>query len=221
MIMISKKAIKMSVDVLMTVFLLFLMGYQFWGMSAHEWIGFAMFALFILHHILNLNWHKNLFKGKYTPIRTVILIVDILTLLSMLALMYSGISMSRFNIIAGNLALARKLHILGAFWGYVLMSLHLGLHWNMILTAFAKKRKTQPTKAHKISALVFSIAVAVYGIYVFAKRNFAAYLFLKNEFVFMDYTESKMLFYLDYLALMGLCIFIAHYGSRFIKKIQR
>lgn len=55
---------------------------------------------------------------------------------------------------------------------------------------------------------------------MFVKRNFAAYLFLKNEFVFMDYTESKMPFYLDYLALMGLCIFIVHYGSRFIKKYK-
>ena len=36
----SPKAIfKIMVDVLMTVVLLFLMGYQFWGDVAHEWGG--------------------------------------------------------------------------------------------------------------------------------------------------------------------------------------
>ena len=57
-------------------------------------------------------------------------------------------------------------------------------------------------------------AVAAYGVYVFISRDLASYLFLKSEFVFLDYNESKLLFYGDYLALMGLCIFIAHYGSR-------
>lgn len=186
----------MIVDVLMTVFLLFLVGYQFWGKSAHEWIGFSMFTLFILHHILNLSWHKNLFKGKYTPIRIIILIVDILTLLSMFALMYSGISMSGLSFIGGNMALARKLHILGAFWGYVLMSLHLGLHWHMILTVFSRHKKEQPTRANKAVVLVTSLIIAAYGMYAFIKRNFAAYMFLQSEFVFMDYSESKILFYL-------------------------
>lgn len=36
----------------------------------------------------------------------------------------------------------------------------------------------------------------------------------------MDYSESKILFYLDYLALMGPCIFISHYGSGFIKRYK-
>ena len=55
----SPKAIfKIMVDVLMTVVLLFLMGYQFWGDVAHEWVGAGMFLLFIVHHILNVNWYK-------------------------------------------------------------------------------------------------------------------------------------------------------------------
>ena len=45
--------VKIAVDVLMTLLLLFLMGYQFWGDTAHEWAGAIMFILFIVHHILN------------------------------------------------------------------------------------------------------------------------------------------------------------------------
>ena len=38
-----KAVIKITVDVLMTLTLLFLMGYQFWGEAAHEWAGAGMF----------------------------------------------------------------------------------------------------------------------------------------------------------------------------------
>ena len=64
-----RAAFKMVVDVLMTLGLLFLMGYQLWGDEAHEWVGAGMFLLCILHHMLNGNWYKSLFKGRYTPSR--------------------------------------------------------------------------------------------------------------------------------------------------------
>ena len=44
-----KAKVKIAVDVLMTLGMLFLMGYQFWGDVAHEWAGAGMFVLFILH----------------------------------------------------------------------------------------------------------------------------------------------------------------------------
>ena len=217
-----KMAVKLAADIGMTLALLFLMGYQFWGETAHEWVGAIMFVLFILHHALNFNWHKRIFKGKYTPMRTLTLCVDILVLLAMLALMYSGIVMSRhvfaFLSVERGMALARRLHILGAYWGFLLMSVHLGLHWNMILGIVKKQVKLKPSKVRSIALFCISAVIAVYGICVFIKRDFATYLFLKSEFVFLDYSEPKLLFYFDYLALMGLCIFIAHYGSKLCRR---
>lgn len=218
----SKTVIKLAADVLMTLALLFLMGYQFWGEAAHEWIGAGMFLLFILHHILNLNWHKRLFAGKYTPVRILTLCVDTLVLLAMLALMYSGIVMSRhvftFLSVESGLATARRLHILGSYWGFLLMSLHLGLHWNMILGIIKKRIQMKPSQAKSTALFLASAIIAVYGVYVFVSRNFITYLFLQSEFVFLDYSEPRLLFYLDYLSLMGLGIFIAHYGGKLCRK---
>lgn len=217
---------KLTVDILMTILLLLLMGYHFWGEAAHEWIGAGMLVLFIAHHLLNLNWHKNIFKGKYTAVRVFTLCIDVLVLVSMMAQMYSGIVMSRYVFsflpIEAGMSFARRLHILGAYWGFLLMSLHLGLHWNMILGMFRKSARIKKgAKIRSISTFTVGLIIAGYGVWVIISRDFPTYLFLKSEFVFLDYSEPKILFYIDYLALMGLCIFIAHYGSKLCRQIGR
>lgn len=221
-----KRKLKIVVDVLMAAGMLFMSGYHLWGDVAHEWVGAGIFALFIVHHILNLNFYKNLFKGKFSAYRITLIIVDFLALAAMLALMYSGITMSRhvfaFLKIESGLVLARRLHILGSYWGILIMGLHLGLHWSMLLNAADKKLKIK--SASKIrSVICFSAGalIACYGAYVMIKRNFFTYMFLKSEFVFLDYEESKILFYLDYFAVMGLCVFIAHYLSNVLKNYLR
>ena len=222
----TKAKVKICIDVLMTALLLFLMGYQFWGEVAHEWVGAGMFVLFIAHHVLNAHWYTALFKGRYTPYRVLQLVINTLTLAAMLALMYSGIVMSRhvftFLPIEGGMALARRLHILGSYWGMVLMSLHLGLHWNMVL-GLVKKRMPMPKAPKLRSGILFIIGllIAVYGGVVFFKRDFPTYLLLKSEFVFLDYQELPILFYGDYLALMGLFVFVSHSLGKMLKKRQR
>lgn len=221
-----KAIIKLSVDVLMTLALLFLMGYHLWGEALHEWVGAGMLILFIAHHILNGHWHKTLFKGKYSVLRITTLCVDLLVLLAMFAQMYSGIVMSRYVFgflpSTGGLSLARRLHILGAYWGFLLMSLHLGLHWNMILGMLRKTARIKSSsKVRSITAFIVGLVIAGYGVWAFIGRDFPTYIFLKSEFVFLDYSESKILFYIDYLALMGLCIFIAHYSTKLIRKFKK
>lgn len=206
-----KIRIKIVVDIIMTLFLMLLMGYQFWGEKAHEWFGVFMFILFIFHHILNRNWHKNLFKGKYTIIRKTFLTIDVLILITMLVQMISGIIMSRYAFaflnISKGMAIARKVHILSSYWGYVLMSFHIGLHFNKIVTII--KRKANNKLMSKVLIIIGTLFSA-YGTYIFFSRNFLGNMFLKNEFVFLDYNEPKMLFYLDYIAVMWLFIFLAY-----------
>lgn len=133
----AKAKIKWTLDVLMTIALFFLMGYQFWGKAVHEWIGTGMFVLFIAHQVCNLNWYKSLFRGRYTPIRILQCMINILTLAAMLALMYSGITMSRhvfaFLPIRGGMGL--RIHALLGIALCVLFLLHhfLNIRWYAVL----------------------------------------------------------------------------------------
>ena len=215
-----KQIVKVCVDAAMTLGLLFLMGYHLWGDTAHEWVGAGMFVLFILHHILNWRWWAGMFKGRYPVVRILQTVIDLLTLAAMLGLMVSGVILSSkvfaFLQIRGHMAFARRLHMVASSWGFLLMSAHLGLHWGMLLGITRKTRLT----GKPVSPLptVLGALIAIYGVFALVKRNLATYLFLRSEFVFLDFSESKILFYLDYLAIMGTFIFLFHVASKLLRK---
>ena len=89
-----------------------------------------------------------------------------------------------------------------------------------MLGLFQRKSKAVSRSLRRIGFILGS-AAALYGAWVFVKRNFFTYLFLRSEFVFLDYEESKILYYMDYLCLMGLFIFISHYTGKFLRLLKK
>ena len=219
-----KMIAKIGVDIGMTVALLFLMTYEMIGQSLHEWLGIGMFLLFVIHHVLNRRWFGVLLKGKYTPFRIWQTVLVVSVLLSMIGSMVSGVIISRsvlsFLPIHGGSSFGRNLHMLSAYWGFVLMSLHLGLHWNMMLGAMGKAIKGTSTARIWILRII-AIAVAFYGVYAFVKRDIWDYMLLRVHFVFFDYDEPLFFFLLDYIAVMSLFIFVGHYLAVFLRRYGR
>ena len=218
----AKHIVKLVIDIGMTGILLFLMAHELVGESAHEWLGMAMFVLFVLHHTLNADWIKNIGKGKYTTFRTVQTVLSALVLCTMLGSMISGIILSR-HVFAflpdhGGQASARTVHMLCGYWGFILMSLHLGLHWNMTI-AMIKKSKVFQKKPVIWIFRVLAVLIAGYGLYTFFKRQIVDYMFFLKMYVFFDFSESLWLFMLDYLAAMGLFVFVGYYVAKALKKV--
>ncbi|HIS69064.1 MAG TPA: DUF4405 domain-containing protein [Candidatus Gallacutalibacter stercoravium] len=218
-----KMICKISVDFIMTVLLLLLMARQLTGNAAHEWLGAGMFVLWIAHHVLNYKWHSSLHKGRYTPFRMVQVLVNLLLLFAMLGTMVSAVILSRevfaFLPVTGGIALARSIHIFCVFWGFVLMALHLGLHWNMIFGMVRKAIGPLPSKPFKVALRVVGVGIAVYGCYAFIKNQFPSYLFQTSAFVFFDFERPLLLFFVEYLAIMGMFVFLAHYSSKTLYKL--
>lgn len=208
----------------MTAVLLALMAYEWIGQAAHEWIGIGMFALFVLHHILNGKWSRHLFRGKYTAFRIIQTLLVLLVLLCMIGSMVSGIILSRYALsflpISGGQTFARNLHMLSAYWGFILMSLHLGLHWNIML-GMVKPLVKKPSFVRTWTVRICGAAIAGYGIYAMIKRGIPDYLVLKNQFVFFDYEEPLVLFFLDYIAVMGSFVWGGHYLSKIVRQIPK
>ncbi len=209
--------LKIMVDVGMTVMLLLLMAYELVGRAAHEWLGIGMFDLFIIHHILNRKWSRCVFKGKYTLFRIWQTVLVIGILLTMAGSMYSGVILSEhalsFLPIKGGRAFARKIHMIAAYWGVVLMSLHLGLHWSMMMGMAKRFVKELPT-AGKWLLRGIAALIAGYGVYAFIQREIGLYMLLKNHFAFYDFEEPLVSFWADYMAVVVLFVWVSHYFSK-------
>lgn len=219
-----KLKIKMGIDLLMTVLLLCLMAYQVTGQKLHEWFGTGMLVLFLLHNILNIRWYGSLFKGKYTLLRTMQTIINISVLISMLCLGFSGIVLSRHIFaglpIQGPMAIVRTMHLAASYWGFVLMSIHLGFHWSMVLGLFRRLCNRKKTPAAFVWLMCFiAIFIAGYGAYCFHKENILSYMFLKQEFVFFDFEKSAVFVFTEYIAMMGLGVFIGFYAAKGLRKL--
>lgn len=219
-----KMIMKICVDIGMTIALLLLMTYELIGQAAHEWLGIGMLVLFLTHHILNRKWTGNLLKGSYTPLRIWQTLLVVLVLLCMIGSMVSGIILSRhalsFLPISGGRSFARSLHMVSAYWGFVWMSLHLGLHWSMMM-AMARKAFPDAAPVRKWILRILAFAVAGYGVTAFVRREIGSYMFLKIQFVFFDFEEPLIFFLLDYMAVMGLFVFIGHYLAEGLKRCSR
>lgn len=219
-----KVILKLAIDAGMTAALLLLMAYERIGQAAHEWIGIGMFVLFTVHHILNGGWGRNILKGKYNPVRIVQTGIVLLVLCAMAGSMISGVILSRhalsFLPIKGGRSFARNLHMVSAYWGFVLMALHLGVHWGMMI-GMAGKLFPKPSAVRKWTGRILALVTAGYGIYAFGKRDIGEYMLLRSHFVFFDYDELLVFFCLDYMAVMGLFIFIGNYVCAGIRMIGR
>lgn len=220
----AKQIIRILADISMTVILLLLTAYGLVGETAHEWLGIAIFALFILHHILNVKWSKSIFKGKYIPYRVLQTVMAVLALVSMLGSMASGVVLSRnaltFLKISGGQSWARNIHMLSAYWGLCIISLHLGIHWST-MTAMVKRPFKKPFALGRWIARAVGALIAGYGVYAFIKRDIGNYMLLKYHFVFFDFDEPLIFFLLDYIAVMGLFVFAGHYLSVILKRIGK
>ena len=219
----ASRMLRPIVDIAMTVLLLLSMAYEMVGPAfeelcgrvfgvsfdgyemggiIHEWIGTALILLFFYHLWLNRYWLKNIFKGQYNATRAVLVLVDVLLIVDVIALLVSGVLMSKILDlpVEGCMDFARTAHMLASYWGYVIMSFHIGLHLRKLP--------------------LWVLALVAYGAYAFVKRQLGEYMFLSSEFVFFDFEEPIFYFFLDYLAIMILFACLGHYLILLFRRLK-
>ena len=215
-----KTVVRLVVDAAMTLLLLLLMAFELVGRDAHEWIGIGMFFAFLFHHLLNRGWAKRLFQGKYTPYRVLQTVTAALVFLAMLGSFASAVFISQevfaFLPIRQGMALGRIVHLLCAYWGYLFVSLHLGLHWGMMVAVAGKK--LSPCPRRRVVLNILGAAVALYGVFALFQRQIPTYLFLQSQFVFFDFDEPLAFFFVDYLAVMAAFVWLGHWLAKNLRR---
>lgn len=194
------KKIRIIIDVVMYLLFIILMGHHITGNHIHEILGTGTIVMFIIHNILNIKFYKTIFKGKYNLKRIFLTLIDILLLFCMIGIIVSSIIISNdvFAFLKIQTSIfGLKLHMLSTSWGFVIMSIHLGLHLNVLINKINKKMKNSIFEY--IYYLVF-LLLLLYGIYSFIKLNFISDMFLLNPFKVYNFDESPFVFYLHVLS---------------------
>lgn len=206
------------IDLLMTVILLLLAAYSLIGETFHEVAGTVMLVLFLTHTWLHRKWWKAIPKGRYTLYRGFVTVLDMVLLVLMLLQPLSGIAMSHhlYTFLDLNVsAAARDIHLFLAYWCYVLMSFHLGLHMGTITRAIRHGKDERP--AIQWAGRILLLGISVYGIYAFIHRGLPDYMFKRSMFAFFDFSEPLLSFFADYLAIMILFITAGHYFGKLMQ----
>ncbi|EFT95192.1 hypothetical protein HMPREF9499_00635 [Enterococcus faecalis TX0012] len=218
----------------MTINLVLLIAFQLTGQIVHELLGLAMLFLFLIHQVLNLSWYKRMFKGTYNVRRMVNTLLNVSLLLIIGILIISGICMShifsKYLPIEISFSVMRKLHLLLCYWLFLLIGLHIGMHWNVfqrLLNKMNKKcRWNLPMNLRnyfttKKIGMFIGVIVSIYGIYVFISLKIYLYMFMLSEFMYFDYSKNKFLVILDILSMLTIVVFCGQILDEKLKTTEK
>ena len=222
---------RLSLDLVMTLLILVEFAYRLTGSTLHELIGLAMLTLFIVHGAVNWRWFATLLKGRYAGLRTASVTINAVLLISVLLMLVSGVLNSDllFSLTQVELdLLPRELHTAAAYWLLILIGVHLGMHWRMIV-AEARKRagacwpawparlRTLPT----VSLHVMAAAIAAHGIVASFERSVLSRLTAYYSFGNVELDESILGFFAQYAAIVGLYTVLTCLALQFFRKRPR
>ncbi|UQZ90556.1 hypothetical protein C4J81_15615 [Deltaproteobacteria bacterium Smac51] len=216
-----KLAIKLMIDLGLTVSMILAFAYHLTGAAAHEFIGLAMFLILLAHNGLNWRWYKNLGRSGGGPERRLGQAVTLLLMAVTVALMVSSVLASRvlFDFIrVDNGFLVRQIHTLAAYWILVLMSVHVGFHWRLVMAALGQAfMPGKPGLPRSSLARLSALAVMAGGVWASFDQGVGYKLLMRHSFSYWDGGLAR--FFITYLLIMGLYTGLTHYSLDIFRRL--
>lgn len=212
-----KMRFRILLDVAMTLLMVTVLACRITGILFHEWAGVVLFILFLIHHILNRRWFTQLLRGAYSIQRTLNTCVDLFLIVLMSVMFVTGMMQSSavlsFLHLPGGMIL-RQIHATAAYWGFVFIALHLGLHWNGIWNATLKKHRNNWRVTLLLRVAAFLIVLS--GIWASFERSMGSKLFKGFSFDFWAPGQPVIFFFLQNVVILAMYATLAYYILKLI-----
>lgn len=201
---------KIIVDILMFIILILEFSKAYLSNFVHEVLGILLVALIIIHLILNRNYIKVIFKGKYNLSRIIMLVVNALFFISMITTIILGIciSQSLFTNISTFNSQISKLHIILSSASLIILGLHLGINLKTIL---AKMKIFK----NKYVSIIVGLLMSGYGIYSIFNVEFLNHI--RGQVVFASYDSNVLIGFLGYASIVLFISIITHNIYKYCK----
>lgn len=212
-----KRKVKIAIDILMFLTFIHLTGYHPGaGLYSHGIIGIALFVLFIIHHLLNLGWYRALPKGAHPFERTASIVLDFIFLADMLLMAISSVMMSELIFVFSPIQstqFGRDLHVGSTAWGFIIMALHVGLHFD---SKFSKLERKLKGKGAGVAYKLICTAIFFAGIWSLADSGIAGKLILRTS-----WDSHSGGFYLELFSVVAAACVLVHAVFALNRKLKR
>ncbi|WP_316859581.1 DUF4405 domain-containing protein [uncultured Cohaesibacter sp.] len=212
-----ERLFRLFFDFIATGLFVFALAFEWFGSLVHEIIGTIFFVLLIVHVACNRRWFASLTKVARNRHRLVVTLINLSLLVAAVALMVTSLMISRdlfaFFGMKGDF-LARQIHTLSAYWMLMIVGIHLGMHWMMIM-GVARELLNITTRNSMRTWLLRAVTVlaSVYGIFAFLEMNMGSKLVLHFTFSYWDFKANWVGFFVNYGSIIWLYAAIGHYGN--------
>lgn len=179
--------IKFIIDLTMLITFTLFFNKMVLGMALHEIIGIAIGGVVLVHCGLNFKWIKAItvkLFNKGVKLRTrIIYILDVILLIDVLAIIISGISISKvlFSWLRLDwLPNLKGIHVFASYLILMIIGIHLGLHWKWVMNTFKKIFNIKEKKILTYIARALTIIVMIFGIYSFDSVGYLSKLSINS-----------------------------------------
>ena len=201
----GNRAIKIAVDVAMSVVLVATMATALVQEVPHEWLGIAMFVLMLTHVVLNRKWILGVVRSRRKASYMLHLILVGALLVCLVGMIASSLVLSKhvfgFSPALPGASWARRIHMLFSYWMFVLAFAHVGLHVRI-------PRHMAPWK--RWAMRVAAVTVGAYGLYAFVRLGMFAYLTRQVQFAMADFETPLAITFARHAGVAALVAIVFH-----------
>ena len=217
--------LRLVLDLAAAGLLLFAFAYYWQGNTAHELAGTGMFVLLVVHNIFHRRWFAALAKGPRQRRGRFNIALTLVLLAGMLALLGTSLVISETLFAALRLAddfTARQIHAGIAYWLLVIVAIHLGLRWPLLMAVTSKLLGIKKPTAVRTAVLrLVAIGIAVQGVYSAGALNLRSRLLFQMSLDWWNFEESVAGFFGHCSAFAGLCMFVTYYAVQWQLRYKR
>lgn len=191
---------------------------------SHELFGTALFVLVIVHNVFNRRWYGGVTKRRMDATRIVNLVTIFCLAIGMTVMLVTSLLVSRdlfpFTALSGAFAV-REIHMFAGYWVLLIVAIHLGTRWEVVMDVFRKTFDIQQPNAFRawIARLV-ALAIVAWGVKSFSHMAFGSKLMLTYSLDMWDFNESTLGFFINYISIVGLCAAVTHYSLGIVRRLK-
>ncbi|QND45592.1 DUF4405 domain-containing protein (plasmid) [Rhizobium lusitanum] len=202
---------------------LLLIGLSYWwlGNTVHEVAGTAMFLLVIVHNVFNRRWYGTISRGRREARSLIEVAITALLLVTMLVLLVTSVLIS--NTLSGFMSsyggfTIRQIHTLAAYWALVILAVHLGLRWPMIMGVGRNLFGISKSSAVRSFVLrLIAVVIAIHGVWSSFELGLGTKLAMRVTLDWWNFEESVVGFFIHCIAIAGLYMFLTYYAMKWLR----